>query len=633
MPRSAGEASTDPDLHVTADQLARLASGALDPDERAVVERHLGSCPSCRTQIVDPPGAGGGSEAPYGSRGTSREARDEDLKSLLLGTFHERYQIKRAIGTGGMGMVYEALDLHLHRLVALKLLRIQDNDKLPVEEAAARLVREARAMAVLSHRNVVTVYDVGTHGDQVFVAMQLVEGTTLRGWLAERSRPVEDIVRMMIEAGSGLAAAHAAGLIHRDFKPDNVLVSKTGTARVTDFGLARRADLGGAVLKEERSSQPRVADLEITPTITRTGAIVGTPAYMAPEQISGECDARADQFSFCVTAWEALFGARPFAGSTWSEIYANVMTGQVRSVSAERRVPGDVTRALRRGMCAKADDRFSSMTELLRVLQDTLDRPRRQRRRAQLAVVAAVAIVATSLIAILAVDRADREPPRHASASTEPERVDEQPRSPMVTSTPIVVPDVDARPPEPDGALAVMSPDAGTERQPAQERDARPRGPGGAKTPRSAVDAGLEPISAAREPDAAPQEDGLASARSRRADVSNQLRSRGLLTSDLPAKYHASVTAADAAISRGDAETAAREVDLALAQVRAVVIDGQFVDRKLQRLNARVTALPEDQRQALAGLLKEVVEAWKRGDHAAANAKLNSIAARLGVDR
>src|SRR5262245_50554037 len=167
---------------------------------------------------------------------------DTDREPPTLPTsFVERYQIKRLIGTGGMGAVYEALDNNLHRVVALKVLKLEEKDPKQFGEAANRLVREARAMAVLSHRNVVTVYDVGIHDQQVFVAMQLVDGTTLRQWIGAAPRSVSQILQVLADAGNGLAAAHAARLIHRDFKPDNVLVSRRGTARVTDFGLARRA--------------------------------------------------------------------------------------------------------------------------------------------------------------------------------------------------------------------------------------------------------------------------------------------------------------------------------------------------------------------------------------------------------
>src|SRR5262249_31601989 len=157
----------------------------------------------------------------------------------------------------------------------------------------------------------------------------------------------------------GLAAAHAARLIHRDFKPDNVLVSRRGTARVTDFGLARRASFEVNDTSPERSSRPKVVDVEAGDNVTRSGAVLGTPAYMPPEQTQGRpCGARADQFSFCVTAWEALYGTRPFAGTTWSEIYGNVVGGRITAPDVKTRVPRAIEKALRRGLSVSPDSRF-----------------------------------------------------------------------------------------------------------------------------------------------------------------------------------------------------------------------------------------------------------------------------------
>jgi serine/threonine protein kinase len=227
-------------------------------------------------------------------------------------------------------------------------------------------------MAELSHRNVVTVYDVGVHGEHVFVAMQLIDGTTLREWLSTQTRSMYQVLRVLCEAGAGLAAAHAVRLVHRDFKPDNVMVSKRGTARVTDFGLARRADLDSAELSASASRLSRVKVVEVDDVagVTRTGAVVGTPAYMAPEQAQGQpSDARADQFSFCVTAWEALHGARPFAGRTWSEIYRNILAQNIDATERRGRVSRTVTRALRRGLAVDPGDRFPSMDDLLHVME------------------------------------------------------------------------------------------------------------------------------------------------------------------------------------------------------------------------------------------------------------------------
>ncbi|MCW5809037.1 MAG: serine/threonine protein kinase, partial [Deltaproteobacteria bacterium] len=200
-----------------------------------------------------------------------------------------QYKVERVLGEGGMGVVYLARDLKLDREVAIKV---------GIERSAAaigRLAREAMALARLSHPNVVVIHQVGELGGRAFVAMEYVPGGTARTWCQGKGR--REVVALYIAAGEGLAAAHAAGLVHRDFKPDNVLVGADGRPRVADFGLARvqlAAGVGAGM----------------------TGAL-GTPAYMAPEQFGdGEVDARADQFALCASLWEALFGERPFAERT-----------------------------------------------------------------------------------------------------------------------------------------------------------------------------------------------------------------------------------------------------------------------------------------------------------------------------
>lgn len=203
MGEALGEASTLRDAHVSPEQLARRKAGRLTPDENALIERHLARCEGCRmaTRLSDPFVATVETSPPLAA-----------AKAGLAPTFSARYEIKRTLGSGGTGTVYEALDLQLHRLVALKLLRLAPADPAELEEAANRLVREARAMAALHHRNVVTVYDVGRHEDQVYVAMQLVDGPTLRGWLANGTRTVPEILGVLRDAGVGLAAAHRAVL-------------------------------------------------------------------------------------------------------------------------------------------------------------------------------------------------------------------------------------------------------------------------------------------------------------------------------------------------------------------------------------------------------------------------------------
>ncbi|HEX7840813.1 MAG TPA: serine/threonine-protein kinase, partial [Kofleriaceae bacterium] len=212
-----------------------------------------------------------------------------------------RYEICEVLGAGAMGVVYRAHDPELDRSVAIKLVR--GNSASP--SSGLRLLREAQAMARLRHPNVLPIFDVGPADSAVFVAMPLLEGGTLRSWMDDRSRSFDAILDRFVAAGRGLAAAHAAGLVHRDFKPDNVLLGAGGEVHVADFGLARLVD-------DDLTPNPGPAS---SGGGTQAGAVLGTPAYMAPEQLRGlASDARADQFSFCVSLWEGLYGKRPFPG-------------------------------------------------------------------------------------------------------------------------------------------------------------------------------------------------------------------------------------------------------------------------------------------------------------------------------
>ncbi len=225
----------------------------------------------------------------------------------------------------------------------------------------ARLLREAQALAKLRHPNVVTVYDAGPMADKLFVAMELVDGSTLRAWLLERPRSWREIVGVFVLAGRGLAAAHAEGLVHRDFKPDNVLCGKDGSVRVADFGLARlAAEVPGADHDGVLESSPMALEL------TRTGGVVGTPRYMSPEQHAGTLiDARADQFGFCVAMWDALFRQSPFDGGNHEELASAIAAGRLREPPVGSRVPKWLTTALRRGLATRPEDRWPSMDTLL----------------------------------------------------------------------------------------------------------------------------------------------------------------------------------------------------------------------------------------------------------------------------
>ncbi len=253
------------------------------------------------------------------------------------------YVLLGQIGRGGMGVVYAAYDERLNRKVAIKLLHGQASDS-----AQRRLRREALALAQLAHPNVVRVYEIGELDEQTYLVMEYVEGQTLRAWLGARPRRWREIVEVLLAAGRGLAAAHAKDLMHRDFKPDNVMLDDEGRVLVMDFGLARASDEDSPTAETVSASEDSAAELRASLTVA--GSIMGTPAYMAPEQLRGATiDARADQFSFCVTLWEALFGRRPFLAADLDELVERVEAGRIEP--AERGdVPGWLRKVLRRGL-------------------------------------------------------------------------------------------------------------------------------------------------------------------------------------------------------------------------------------------------------------------------------------------
>jgi tetratricopeptide (TPR) repeat protein/predicted Ser/Thr protein kinase len=297
-------------------------------------------------------------------------------EELPRGASIGRYIVVGCIGSGGMGVVYAAYDPELDRKVATKLLRKSTSGG-PNGQGRVRLLREAQAMARLSHPQVIGVFDVGTLGDQVFIAMEFVDGGTLTKWLSEAPRSQKEIIEKFTLAGRGLSAAHAAGLVHRDFKPDNVLVGTDGRVRVMDFGLAHsvgsseeRSEDSQAELSPEGSpanSQSTGGALALR--LTRTGALLGTPRYMSPEQYEGKkTDPRTDQFSFCVALYEALFKVPPFAGETFSALGHNVVRGRVLAPPPEAKVPAAIRQVILRGLSVRPSDRFPSMDALLEAL-------------------------------------------------------------------------------------------------------------------------------------------------------------------------------------------------------------------------------------------------------------------------
>ncbi len=297
-----------------------------------------------------------------------------------------RFVIVDTVGSGAMGTVYAAYDPDLDRKVAVKLIR---SDLAANEVSRQRLIREARAMARLSHPNVISVHDVGTVDGTVFFAMELVEGGSLRTWLSASERSWRDIVDVFIQAGRGLQAAHAVGLIHRDFKPDNVLVRTSGRAQVLDFGVAWVVDSPEDQLELEDSGISEISG-ERGASLTRTGGLVGTPRYMAPEQHSAApTDPRTDQFSFCVALWEALYGEPPFAGNNMIELAEQVLAGRLVEPKTERGVPGRFRKILERGLQVDPKQRYDSMAALL---ADLGHDPSKRRRTAAVIALCAAAI-------------------------------------------------------------------------------------------------------------------------------------------------------------------------------------------------------------------------------------------------
>ncbi len=271
-----------------------------------------------------------------------------------------KYDVVGLLGRGGMGSVYRAFDPDLEREVAVKVLKDAVLRKADPSERAS-LLREAKALARLNHPNVVAVYEVGEDRGGFFIAMERVDGADLRSWLEEtRARP--EILARFVEAGRGLHAAHRAGLVHRDFKPGNVLVSDQG-AKVTDFGLARATGPDPSMLSSS-SGSGSVESLD-----TRGGTVMGTPAYMSPEQHRGELlDAASDQYSFCMSLYEALAGERPFSGQRGRTLLRSKLKAPP-PLPPDAGVPEHVARAILRGLSAHPADRFEDMGALLRELE------------------------------------------------------------------------------------------------------------------------------------------------------------------------------------------------------------------------------------------------------------------------
>ncbi len=355
-----------------------LVHGALSGTEMARADEHVDSCVDCRELVV---------VTARGIGGNTPELRPGERVG--------RYVVLSELGRGGFGVVYRALDPSLDRTVALKLMRAGVD-----ASQRERLLREAKSMARLSHPNVVTVYEVGTAGSATFIAMELIDGVDLRSWFAERPRTALAIRDVFVQAGEGLAAAHGAGLLHRDFKPDNVVVGNDGRVRVADFGLASGVgEAAGALNMDE------LDEAELVSSLTATGVLLGTPAYMAPEQLRAEPgDHRSDQYSFCVALFECLYGQRPFSGASLRELRENILRGEPHR--GDGVVPAWLERVVLAGLDGDPNNRHPDMRSLIAALQ----RDPSERWRRGFGVLAGVATVAAMAVAFA------RSPPEVCTA-------------------------------------------------------------------------------------------------------------------------------------------------------------------------------------------------------------------------
>lgn len=337
-----------PDDH----RLLAYVESTLEPQEREQLDRHLVGCAVCAAIVADVaqqlyPEADQSPGAPLDgpARGASPATPDPVTRV-------DRYELLEELGAGAMGVVYRARDPGLRRDVAVKLMRPELFAASGGDPLRARFRREAKLLARLSHGNVVPVYDSGESAQGLYIAMEYVAGRSLTDWLQERRPTGAEIVNVFLQVGRGLAAAHEAGLVHRDVKPDNLLVGDDGRARIADFGLA---------VQTVAPPQAGTTRVDLT-RLTQTGALLGTPAYMAPEQLTGrQADARADQYAFCASLFEAIYEEPLHDRERWIDS----ALGDERQVRRTRPVPDSLRRVLRRGLRSRPAERYATMSRLL----------------------------------------------------------------------------------------------------------------------------------------------------------------------------------------------------------------------------------------------------------------------------
>lgn len=357
--------------------LLSILERTISPIELAKADEHLDRCEKCRKLVaclacdVSTPNA---DDLPPPAPPKPRHA-----STLAVGTvLADRYLVLEMVGMGGMGMVYAAYDRQLDRKIAIKLVRAEHG-------SPEQLVKEARSLARLTHPNVVVVHDVGEALGEAYMAMEYVNGATLRRWQQDERPSSNRVLEVYLDAAKGLAAAHAAGLVHRDVKPDNILLGDDGRVRIMDFGLARAEHM---------------APIATIPTEAPGTMLEGTWPYMAPERFQGSpADARSDQFAFCISLYEALYGEHPFDFAKFTDLPAAVLQGRLRNPPRTTTVDRAVRAVLLRGLATDPAMRFPSMDDLANALRSVM---RRKRIRTLTAVASAAVVMLAGAIATVA---------------------------------------------------------------------------------------------------------------------------------------------------------------------------------------------------------------------------------------
>ena len=493
------------------DAFAQMLQGALDDQALERLHAHIEACPACAhlahvlAQVMTP------------RQESSPPPQDDDdspRSPALLPATLGRYELRGLLGLGGMGAVYVARDPELARDVAIKLLR-PDHAQGASSQVHARMLQEARALARVEHPHVLPIFEVGAldgSSGGVFLVTQLVRGQTARQWVQGRSVP--ERVALYLQVARGLHAAHERGVIHRDVKPDNILVNAQGHAFLTDFGLATAGEgvSSGVSSSDPSSSDPSSSDPTSptsmpTPTPTRpwrtaTGAILGTPAYMAPEQHDGQAvDARADLFAWSASLYEALYGFRPFMGHSVEAIAAAARRGDLVKPHADA-VPASLFEALALGLRPRPEDRPGSMLELMALVESAM-RPRPPRAKRAAALASSLAMIAALAAwgvagrqspavpappASLSDASASPEAPSAARAASQAMPATPAPQAPQASPPP------ELPPPQAPPPLEVASAPAGAQAAPRARSARRPKG---ASAVKPAPTAPIKPVASA----------------------------------------------------------------------------------------------------------------------------------------